>query len=99
MLKLDSYEKLELDEQDSIKLNSTLTSPKTKIELPTKPYVDSLHESSRNRRDISLVFNDQDNDFYDIELTKLDSITVNKNPTLNEEVSNKKYFDDELDKK
>ena len=49
LLRLDPDEKLK---QDSINLNSTLTSPKTIIELPTKSYVDSLHESSRNRRDL-----------------------------------------------
>ena len=38
LLRLDPDEKLK---QDSIILNSTLTSPKTKIELPTKKYVDN----------------------------------------------------------
>ena len=36
LLRLDPDEKINLDEQDSIFLNSTLTSPKTMIELPTK---------------------------------------------------------------
>ena len=36
LLRLDPDEKLKLDEQDSIFLNSTLTLPRTKIELPTK---------------------------------------------------------------
>ena len=40
LLKLDPGEKLNLNEQDSIILNSTLTTPKTIIELPTKSYVD-----------------------------------------------------------
>ena len=39
-LRLDRDEKLKLDKQDSIVLNSFLTLPKTKIELPTKSYVD-----------------------------------------------------------
>ena len=39
LLRLDPDEKLKLDEQDSIFLNSTLTSPKTIIEIPTKNYV------------------------------------------------------------
>ena len=60
LLRLDPDEKLNPDEQASIILNSTLTSPKTIIELPTKSYVDSLHENSRNRRDLSSVFFDQD---------------------------------------
>ena len=35
-LRLDPDEQLELDEQDSIIPSSTLTSPKTTKELPTK---------------------------------------------------------------
>ena len=66
LLRLHPDEKLNLDEQDSILLNSTLTLPNTLIELPTKSYVDSLHESSRNRRDLSSVFTDQDNEFDNI---------------------------------
>ena len=76
LLRLYPSEELKLDEQDSIVLNYALTSPKTIIELPTKSYVDSLHESSRNRRDLSSVFNDQDNEFDNNKLTNLDSITV-----------------------
>ena len=116
LLRIDPDEKLELD---SLTLNSSLTSLKTTIELPTKNYVDSkfndpsiikntddvdfknkylnnvrwirvtelpespydlvpkyhldeairmiegyvdsLHDNSRNRRELSSVFNDQDN--------------------------------------
>ena len=76
--------------QNSILLNSTLTSPKTKIELPNKSYVDSLHESSRNRRDLSSVFNDQDNEFNNNKLTNLDGVTVNRFPTSDNEIANKK---------
>ena len=36
LLRLDPDEKLKLDEQDSIILNSNLTLPKTKTEIPTK---------------------------------------------------------------
>ena len=64
LLRIDPDEKIKLDEQDSIFHNSTLTSPKTIIELPTKSHVDSLHEINRNRRDLSSVFNDQDNEFH-----------------------------------
>ena len=63
--KLDLDEQIKLDEQDSIIPNSALTSTKAIIEIPTKSYVDSLHESSRNRRDLLSVFNDQDNEFDD----------------------------------
>ena len=151
MLRLDPDEILK---QDSINLNSTLTSPKTIIEVPTKNYVDnkfndpgitkstdhvdfndkyidniiwirvnerpialndlvprlyfenvlsnvlgyvnSLHESSRNKRDLSSMFNDQDNDFDNIKITNLDSITVNRDPNLDNELSNKKYIDDSI---
>ena len=54
MLRLDPHEKLDLDNQDSIVLNSTLTTPKTVIEIPTKTYIDSLHdENERARRDLN----------------------------------------------
>ena len=149
MLRLDPDEKLK---QDSKILNSTLTSPKSIIELPTKNYVDSkfndptiikntdhvdfkdkhldnvrwikvnemlaapndlvpklyvnnalsdvlgyvngLHEINGNRRDLSSVLNSQDNDFDNNQLTNLDSVTVNRNPNLDNELSNKKYVDD-----
>ena len=45
-----------------------------------------------------MVKNNQDNDFNDNKLLNLDAVTVNGNPTLDNELSNKKYIDDELDK-
>ena len=93
LLRLNPEEKLNLDEQDSLFLNTTLTSPKTKIEIPTKSYVGSLHESSRNRGDLSLVFNNQDNEFDKNKLTNLHSITVNRDTNLDNELSKKKYVD------
>ena len=78
-------------------------------EVITKAYVDQFHnDNERNRRDVGLSFyneevdlvkNNQDNDFNDNKLKNIDSITVNRNPTSDNEVSNKKYIDDELDKK
>ena len=68
------------------------------IELPPKSYVESSHDSSRNRLDLSSVFNDQDLDIDNNNVTNLDSVTVNKNPRSNDELANKKYIDDELDK-
>ena len=60
MLRLDPDEKLQLDEQDSIILTSSLTLPNTIIELPTKLYVDSLHEENeRSRLDLGLDFYDE----------------------------------------
>ena len=99
LLKLDSDEKLKPDEQDFIVLNSALTSPKTIIELPTKSYVESLHESSRESRDLSSVINDQDIEFDNNKITNLDSVTNRRSPSSDNEVSNKKYVDDELNKK
>ena len=151
LLKLDPDEKLE---QDSIFPNSTLTSPKTKIELPTKnyvhnkfndpsiikntdhvdfnaknlynvdwikvnkmpavenhltlklyldrivryikPFIDGLQEISRNRRDLSSVFNDRDNEFDSTKLTNLDNVPVDRNPSSDNEVSNKNYVDDSI---
>ena len=44
------------------------------------------------------MFIHQDNEFDNKKLTNLDSITVNRNPNLGNELANKKYIDDELDK-
>ena len=96
MIRLNPDEKLRLDEQDSIVFNSSSTSPRTIIELPTKSYVDRLHEINRNRRDLSSVFNDQDNEFDNNKLTKLDSITVCRDPSSDNELANKKYVDDSI---
>ena len=38
----------------------------------------------------------QENDLNDGKLTNLDSITVNRNPSLDNEPPNKKYFDNSL---
>ena len=83
--------------------------PKDVKHLTSKLYVDNaiqdiksaivnLHELNRNKRDLSSVFNDQDNEIDNNKLTNLDSITVNRNPNLDNELANKKYVDDELDK-
>ena len=60
LLRLDPDKKLKLDEQNSILLNSSLTSPRTIIELSTKSYVDSLYgEKERSRRNLGLDFYDE----------------------------------------
>ena len=74
----------------------------------TKAYVDQFHqENETTRRDLGIDFYDesndlvksnQDNDLNDNKLTNLDSVQVNRNPTSDNELSNKKYVDDELDK-
>ena len=57
-----------------------------------------MQEINRNKRDLSSKFNDQDTEFDNNKLTNLDSVNVNRNPNLDNELANKKYIDDELDK-
>ena len=45
-----------------------------------------------------MLENNQDNDFNDNKLTNLDFIKVNRNPISDNEITNKKYADDELNK-
>ena len=94
LLGLNPDEKRKLDERNSIILSSTLTSPKTMIEIPTKSYVHSLHEINRNRRELSSVYNDQDNIFDNNKLTNSDSVVFNRNPNSDNELANKKHVDD-----
>ena len=64
----------------------------------TKAYVDQFHqENERSRRDVGLDFYDESNHLVKNK-TNLDSITVNRNPSSDNELANKKYIDDELDK-
>ena len=77
-------------------------------EVITKAYVDRFHQDNeRSRRDLGIDFynesndlvkNNQDNDFNDYKFTNLDSIQVNRNPISDNELSTKKYIDDELEK-
>ena len=59
-------------------------------------YIDNLHQINTNRRDLSSVFNDRDNEFDNNKLTNLDSITNNKYPSSDNELANKKYVDDSI---
>ena len=77
-------------------------------EIYTKTYVDQFHQGNeRSRRDLGIDFydesndlvkNNKDNDLNDNKMTNIYSITVNRNTTSDNEVSNKKYIDDKLDK-
>ena len=88
---------------NSITLNKQAESDN---EVITKAYVDQFHqENERSRRNVGLSFyneevdlvkNNQDNDFNDNKLTNLDSVKINRNPTLDNEVANKKYVDDSI---
>ena len=74
----------------------------------TKACVDQFHqENERSRRDVGLDFydesndlvkNNQDNNLNDNKVTNLDSVQVNRSPTLVNELTNKKYVHDELNK-
>ena len=75
LLRLDLDEKLKLDEQDSIVLNSTLTSQKKIKEILTKSYNDSLSENDRDRRDLSTSFSEEDIEFDNNKLAN----SVNRN--------------------
>ena len=90
LLRLDSNETLDLNNQDSILLNSTKILPVTIIEIPTKAYIDSLHEEN--------VKINRDNDFNKYRISNIESARVNRNHSLDDEVSNKKYVDDQIDK-
>ena len=93
LFRLDLDKKLGLDDEQSSKvLNSILTSPKFMLEIPTKTYVDSSHENSRSRRDLSSVFKDQDKEFDKNKLTNLSSVSVNRNQSSDNELGNKKLL-------
>ena len=96
MLKKDPNEELKPDKQDSKILISFLTSPKTIIEIPVKACVHSLSGNNRNRRDITTVFDDQDNDFDNIKLTILPFVTINRAPIVDNDFAIKNYVDDSL---
>ena len=71
LLRLDPDEKLNLDEHNSIILNSTSPSPKTRIESPTKNYDD------KNFDDPSIIKNINHVDFIDKNLDNVRFIKVN----------------------
>ena len=75
-------------------------------EVISEAYVDQFHhENEQSRRDLRLSFYNeevdqvkinQDNEFNDNKLKNLDFIIVNRNPSLDNELANKKYVDDSL---
>ena len=83
MLGLDPDEKLKLDDQDSISFNSILRSTETIIiEKPIKFIVDSISENDRKRTDFLSVCKDVDTEIDILKRIILDSITVERDPTL-----------------
>ena len=87
MLRLDPDEKLKLDEQVSIVINSTLTLPKTKTELPTKNY------SNKKFIDPSIIKNIAHVDFNDKNLNNVRFNIVNSMPAVGERLTAKYYVD------
>ena len=81
---------------NSITLNNQ---PIKDNEVVTKSYVDQFHnDNERSRRDLGIDFynesnilvkNNQDNDLNDNKLTNIDSIQVNRNPSLDYELAKK----------
>ena len=96
LLKLDPNEEIKLHEHEIKYLKSNLLSPKTIIEITNNAYIDSLSENGRNRRDMFRVFNDQDYEFHKNKSTKLDSVTVHRNPSSENGLRTKNYNADEL---
>ena len=74
-----------------------MTSSKTIIELPTKSWVDSLHETVEIDEIWNQYLSIKIMNSILIKKTNLDSITVNRALIVGNEISTKKYNDDELD--
>ena len=74
---LDPDEKLE---RGHILLNSTLTTPKTTLEIPAKNHVDNKF------KDPSIIKNTDHVDFNDKYINNVHSIKVNSFPTLEEHI-------------
>ena len=87
----------------SITLNKA---PENDNEVITKFYVDQFRQKNeRSRRDVGFDFYDEsndlvknirDNDLNDNKLTNIDSVQVNRNPSSDNELANKKYIDDSI---
>ena len=79
--------KKKLDEQTSIVLNSTLTLPKTIMELPTKSYVDrKLNDPSITKSTAHVEFNDKN-------LNNVRFVKVNSIPAVREHLTPKIHVD------
>ena len=101
----NDFNKYNLTNINSITLNTQAFNDN---QVLTKAYVDQFFgEIERSRRNVGLSFydessdlvkNNQDNDLNDNKLTNLDSVAVKRNPISDNELANKKYIDDEIDK-
>ena len=101
----NNFGNYDLTNNNSITLNKQAVNDN---EVITKAYVDQFRqENGRSRRDVGLDFynessdlvkNNRDDDLNDNKLRNSDSIKVKRNPNSDNELVNKKYLDDELDK-
>ena len=101
----DDFNNNNLTNKNSITLNTQAVNDNQVI---TKACVDQFHqENERPRRDLGINFYDESNDLLKInqdknlndnKITNSDSITIIRSPTSDNEVSNKKYVDDGLNK-
>ena len=99
----NDFNNCNLTNQNSITLNTQAVSGN---QVFTKAYVDQFRQQNeRSRRDLGIDFydesndrvkNNQDNEFNNIKLTNLDSITVNRDPISDYKVAHKKYIDDSI---
>ena len=76
--------------QDSISVNSTLTPPKTIIEIPTKNYVNKKFD------DPKIIKNTDPVDFNNKNLDNVHSIKINSFPTFEEQLTPKVYVDNAI---
>ena len=92
LIRVDPDEKLNLDEQDFIVLNPSLTLPKTQFELHTKSYVKSYVDSRWN--DPSIIKNTAHVDFNAKNRDGVRLIKVNSLPGVREHLTPKFYVDE-----
>ena len=90
LLGLNPDEKLKLNDQNSIILNSTLTLPKTILEVPNKSYVD------KKINDPSIIENSSHVDFNEKNFDNVRSIKVNSMPAVGEHLTGKYYVDNPI---
>ena len=81
----------QLNEQDSILLDSSITSPRTTIEIPTKNYVDNKFNNHSILKNTALI------DLNDRNITNAIFIQVNQWPLIDSHLTAKLYVDTEID--
>ena len=90
LLGIDPAEKLRSEKQDSMVLNSTLTLPKTKSDLPTKSYVDN------EIKDPSIIKNTAHVDFNVKNHDNVRFVKVNSLPAVGEHLTAEYYVDNAI---